>query len=51
MCFSQVRFLEPYEKDAKDKEKWEIINDPVDGSGKHRTRFIATGFILTKDGE
>ena len=24
----------------------EIINDPVDGSGKHRTRPIATGFIL-----
>ena len=29
----------------------EIINDPVDSSGAHRTRYIATGFILTKDGE
>ena len=27
----------------------EIINDPVDASGKHRTRHIATAFILTKD--
>ena len=25
-----------------------IINDPVDSSGAHRTRFISTGFILTK---
>ena len=25
-----------------------IINDPVDSSGSHRTRFISTGFILTK---
>ena len=24
----------------------EIINDPVDSSGAHRTRFISTGFIL-----
>jgi len=29
----------------------EIINDPVDSSGAHRTRYIATGFILTKDEE
>ena len=29
----------------------EIINDPVDSSGVHRTRFISTGFILTKDEE
>jgi len=29
----------------------EIINDPIDSSGAHRTRYIATGFILTKDGE
>jgi len=29
----------------------EIINDPVDSSGAHRTRYISTGFILTKDGE
>ena len=26
----------------------ELINDPVDGSGAHRTRYIATGFALTK---
>ena len=32
-------------------EKWEIINDPVDSSGAHRTRFISTGFILTKEEE
>lgn len=25
-----------------------IINDPVDSSGAHRTRFISTGFILSK---
>ena len=25
-----------------------IINDPIDSSGAHRTRFISTGFILTK---
>ena len=25
-----------------------IINDPIDSSGAHRTRYIATGFILTK---
>jgi len=30
-------------------DKWEIVNDPVDSSGAHRTRFISTGFILTKD--
>ena len=29
----------------------EIINDPIDSSGAHRTRYIATGFILTKDEE
>jgi len=29
----------------------EIINDPVDSSGAHRTRFISTGFILTKEEE
>ena len=29
----------------------EIINDPVDSSGAHRTRYISTGFILTKEGE
>ena len=29
----------------------ELINDPVDSSGAHRTRYIATGFALTKDGE
>lgn len=39
------------QKDEEDKEKWEIINDPVDSSGAHRTRYISTGFILTKDGE
>ena len=27
----------------------ELINDPVDSSGAHRTRYIATGFILTKE--
>ena len=27
----------------------ELINDPVDSSGAHRTRFISTGFILTKE--
>ena len=26
----------------------ELINDPVDSSGAHRTRYIATGFALTK---
>ena len=26
-----------------------IINDPVDQSGSHRTRYISTGFILTKE--
>ena len=26
----------------------EIINDPVDSTGAHKTRFISTGFILTK---
>lgn len=26
----------------------DIINDPIDSSGAHRTRFISTGFILTK---
>ena len=25
-----------------------IINDPIDSTGAHRTRFISTGFILTK---
>ena len=29
----------------------EIINDPVDSSGAHKTRFISTGFILTKEEE
>lgn len=29
----------------------EIINDPVDSSGAHRTRYIATGFVLTKEEE
>lgn len=29
-------------------ENGEIINDPVDRSGNHRTRHIATAFILTK---
>ena len=27
-----------------------IINDPVDQSGSHRTRYISTAFILTKEG-
>jgi len=27
----------------------DIINDPVDSSGAHRTRYISTGFILTKE--
>ena len=27
----------------------ELINDPVDSSGAHRTRYIATGFVLTKE--
>ena len=27
----------------------ELVNDPVDASGNHRTRHIATAFILTKD--
>ena len=27
----------------------ELINDPVDSSGAHRTRYISTGFILTKE--
>ena len=27
-----------------------IINDPVDQSGAHRTRYISTAFILTKEG-
>lgn len=26
----------------------EIINDPIDSTGAHKTRFISTGFILTK---
>lgn len=29
----------------------EIINDPVDSTGAHKTRFISTGFILTKEEE
>ena len=29
----------------------EIINDPIDSSGAHKTRFISTGFILTKEDE
>lgn len=29
----------------------EIINDPVDSTGAHRTRFISTGFILKKEEE
>ena len=29
----------------------DIINDPVDSSGAHRTRYISTGFILTKEEE
>ena len=36
---------------VNEEDKWEIINDPVDGSGAHRTRFISTGFILTKEEE
>ena len=28
-----------------------IINDPVDSSGAHKTRYISTGFILTKGDE
>lgn len=28
-----------------------IINDPIDASGAHRTRYIATGFIVTKEAE
>lgn len=27
-----------------------IINDPIDSTGAHKTRFISTGFILTKKG-
>ena len=27
----------------------EIINDPIDSTGAHRTRYISTGFILTKE--
>ena len=27
----------------------EIINDPIDSTGAHKTRYISTGFILTKD--
>lgn len=27
----------------------ELYNDPVDSSGAHRTRYISTGFILTKE--
>lgn len=27
----------------------EIINDPIDSTGAHKTRFISTGFILTKE--
>ena len=26
-----------------------IVNDPIDSTGAHKTRPIATGFILTKD--
>ena len=26
-----------------------IVNDPIDSSGAHKTRPIATGFIVTKD--
>ena len=29
----------------------EIINDPIDSSGAHKTRYISTGFILTKGEE
>ena len=25
-----------------------IVNDPIDSAGAHRTRYIATGFIVTK---
>ena len=32
-------------------ENGELINDPVDSSGAHRTRYISTGFILTKEEE
>ena len=28
-----------------------IINDPIDSTGAHRTRYIATGFIVTKKSE
>lgn len=28
-----------------------IINDPIDSTGAHRTRYIATGFIVTKKAE
>lgn len=28
-----------------------IINDPIDSTGAHKTRFISTGFILTKGEE
>ena len=27
----------------------EIINDPIDSTGAHKTRYISTGFILTKE--
>ena len=26
-----------------------IVNDPIDSTGAHKTRPIATGFIVTKD--
>ena len=26
-----------------------IVNDPIDSTGAHKTRPIATGFILSKD--
>ena len=29
-------------------ENGQIINDPIDSTGAHKTRFISTGFILTK---
>ena len=29
----------------------EIINDPIDSTGAHKTRYISTGFILTKGEE
>ena len=29
-------------------ENGEIINDPIDSTGAHKTRYISTGFILTK---